>query len=84
VSNAIEHGFPDGEQGTIAVTLKLAQGTGELTVRDDGFGLGSGSQGSGMGLQIVKTLATQVGGSLEKLDTTETEFRVCFITSLRK
>ena len=84
VTNAIQHGFPDPEQGTITINLKLAQGTGELAVRDDGFGLGAGEESSGMGMQIVKTLASQVGGSLEKIDTTETEFRVCFITSLRK
>ena len=84
MTNAIQHGFPDPEQGTITINLKLAQGTGELAVRDDGFGLGAGEESSGMGMQIVKTLASQVGGSLEKIDTTETEFRVCFITSLRK
>jgi two-component sensor histidine kinase len=37
-----------------------------------------------MGLQIVKTLANQIGGSLERIDTTETEFRVYFTTALRK
>lgn len=84
VTNAIDHGFPDDEQGTITISMKLAQSTGELSVRDDGFGLGSGNQGAGMGLQIVKTLANQVGGTLEKLDNTETEFRVCFMTSQGK
>ena len=84
VTNAIVHGFPDPESGAITISLTLDQGAGTLTVRDDGLGLEGGSETSGMGLQIVKTLANQIGGSLEKLNTTETEFRVCFMTSLRK
>lgn len=85
LSNAIHHGFPAPETGSIHVHLKLDGGQGALTVSDDGVGLAqSAATPSGMGLQIVKTLASQIAGNLEKIDSTETEFRVYFRTSLRE
>ncbi|MGY8686256.1 MAG: PAS domain-containing sensor histidine kinase, partial [Verrucomicrobiales bacterium] len=86
VSNAIRHGFPKTESGQVRISMKIADGKGHLAVSDDGIGeQASASSGSpGMGLQIVKTLANQIGGSLERIDTTETEFRVYFTTALRK
>ncbi len=84
LSNAIHHGFPDDRRGVVQVAMRLTTGSGELTVTDNGIGLPSAHKGAGMGLQIVKTLASQIGGTLEKIDSTETEFRVYFKTSLRQ
>ena len=85
VTNAIVHGFPEPESGVIKVSLRLSEGAGELRVQDDGFGMKPvAPESQGMGLQIARTLANQIGGSLETIDSTETEFLVCFMTSLRK
>ena len=56
-----------------------------LSIRNDGVVVDHKQlDTTGLGLQVVKTLARQIGGSLEKIDTTETEFRVYFSTALRK
>lgn len=67
LSNALEHGFPDGRRGHISVALQpSADGHGYcLAVRDDGAGLPPSfrlEQQTSLGLRIVRTLATQIGG----------------------
>ncbi|MDQ2102741.1 sensor histidine kinase [Azospirillum isscasi] len=66
VSNALEHGFPDGQAGRITVDLRAGGGGLVLTVRDDGAGLPDGfalTRPSSLGLQIVTSLAAQIGGT---------------------
>lgn len=68
VSNALEHGFPDGTAGQIGVELSTGEGGLILTVRDDGAGLPDGftlARPSSLGLQIVTSLATQIGGTFD-------------------
>ncbi|MBO0764940.1 MAG: sensor histidine kinase [Hyphomicrobiaceae bacterium] len=67
VTNAVKYAFPDGRPGTVRVTLEEEAGDRlYLSVEDDGVGLGSGrSQGSGLGLDLVRALAQQLGGKLE-------------------
>ncbi|KAA0675865.1 DUF4118 domain-containing protein [Roseomonas genomospecies 6] len=68
VSNALEHGFPDGKAGQIGVELRTGEGGLILTVRDDGAGLPDGftlARPSSLGLQIVTSLAAQIGGSFD-------------------
>ena len=80
LSNAIRHGFPEPETGSVLVSLKLTGRRGRLTVSDDGIGV-EPSEATGMGLQIARTLARQIGGTVERTDSRETEFRVYFTAS---
>lgn len=69
ISNALKHAFPDGRTGRIELGLR-GDGLGTLTlaVSDDGIGLQSGFDGmrrEGMGLQLVRALADQIGGTIE-------------------
>lgn len=65
VSNAVEHGFPDGRAGCVRVTARAVDGTIEAVVSDDGVGLPSGeARRSGLGLRLVCALIEgRLGGS---------------------
>lgn len=59
VHNAIEHGFPAGEPGTVEVTMRRVPGELVLTVRDDGRGLPDDFDprfSANLGLEIVRTV----------------------------
>lgn|GEM_PF-3581561 len=81
-SNAYKYGFPDERTGSIHVSLKGLD-TDEATLRviDDGIGLPDGfdvEASRGLGFKIVSSLARQVGGRLEFVQSESTEFRVVF------
>ncbi|PZR54423.1 ATPase [Xylanimonas oleitrophica] len=74
VTNAVEHGFPDGrESGTISIDVERSGSNLRVVVADDGVGLGEEdiatlgrSSRSGLGNQIVRTLVTnELSGSID-------------------
>jgi PAS domain S-box-containing protein len=71
VSNALKHAFPDGAGGEVFIELQPVPGgaAGEccLRVSDNGVGLPAdfaARQQESLGLQLVASLATQLGGRL--------------------
>lgn len=70
VTNCLEHAFPGGRGGTIAIRLaRVGDGRGEILVADDGCGLGSGElETARLGLDLIGTLTTQIGGELSMTD----------------
>ncbi len=65
VSNAVEHGFADGEPGTVRVAVERDGDHLRVEVVDDGRGLTDDRPGSGLGTQIVSTLvANELDGSI--------------------
>jgi PAS domain S-box-containing protein len=62
VNNALKHGGP----GHIEIALSQEDGTGSLTIRDDGTGIPELSNFSGgLGLRIMSYRANMIGGSME-------------------
>jgi len=61
INNAIRH----GKARMICVDLSRVGGQCELSICDDGVGLGDITGNSGMGLQIMSYRARMIGGSLE-------------------
>jgi two-component sensor histidine kinase len=62
VTNALKHGFPDGRQGEIAITLRRDGDAAEIVVRDTGVGL-AGEAKSASGTKLAAMLAEQIEGS---------------------
>ena len=68
VTNAFKYAFPDREDGTIRVSLRIANGAATLEVRDDGIGMpDQQDKPQSLGLSLVATLAEQLGGELERV-----------------
>jgi two-component system, sensor histidine kinase PdtaS len=74
VTNAFQHAFASDQPGTVWIqsAVDASEGTGSVTVADDGKGLPEAFQfdsaepenGSGLGLQLVAMVSTQIGARL--------------------
>ncbi len=62
VTNALKHAFPEGRRGTVSVSLTVEAGVWRLVVEDDGVGFQQGPTRQTLGLELVETLAGQLGG----------------------
>jgi two-component sensor histidine kinase/ABC-type amino acid transport substrate-binding protein len=81
VVNSLKHAFPDGRRGSIEVSLaRTCDGQASLVVRDDGTGLPAAEDASGptIGMNLVRTLAAQLGGEFEASGGKGTTARVTF------
>ena len=88
VSNAIKYAFPDARAGHIAVTLRTLAGEtpqaeeAELVIQDDGVGIPAGraetehGMRDGLGLQLIRGFARQLGATLEVVEGAGTLYRV--------
>ena len=77
VTNAIKHAFPDNRLGHIRVGFEAIGSQARLAVEDDGIGLVARAQANGMGQELVRGLAHQLGGDLEVQSTKSgTSFRL--------
>jgi PAS domain S-box-containing protein len=68
VSNALQHAFPPGKGGSLEIDLEgLPDGQALLRVADSGTGLPDGVDldHGGLGFQLVRALADQLGGTLD-------------------
>jgi PAS domain S-box-containing protein len=69
ISNALKYAFPDNRQGELIVRLREANaGWIEMSVEDDGVGLPNEldlRNTESLGMQLVYSLAKQVGGTLD-------------------
>ncbi|RJP75261.1 MAG: PAS domain-containing protein [Candidatus Zixiibacteriota bacterium] len=68
VSNALKHAFPGRRDGAITVSLAAAEGAVRLRVRDDGVGFPPEvdyRRSDSLGLQLIRSLAGQLGATLE-------------------
>jgi two-component sensor histidine kinase len=78
IQNAVEHAFID-RGGVVTVELKRSDPGLVIAVRDDGPGLPpdfSFENGSHLGLQIVRTLTTELSGSIEVGSDRGTRFEI--------
>lgn len=68
VTNAMKYAYADGGDGVVMVRLERDADRLIVSVRDQGAGLPPGfdpAAGSGLGMRIIRALATQLGATLE-------------------
>lgn len=88
MSNAVKHAFPNGRRGVVRVELERIGGGPGLLLRvaDDGAGFPAGfdlKEVSTLGLQLVTTLARQLGGTLRLTHDNGAVFEIVFNESPR-
>jgi two-component sensor histidine kinase len=66
VTNAFKYAFPPGRGGTVRVEVTRQPDSLDIIVRDDGVGCPDPSEG-GTGSRLVKLLAVNLGGSIERV-----------------
>jgi two-component sensor histidine kinase len=82
VGNAIKYAFPGERRGRISVRLTATDDELKLVVQDDGIGLPAGRSDTetgvrdGIGLQLVRGLAQQLGGKLTVGEDAGTRYEV--------
>ena len=68
ITNAVKYGFPDNRSGKIQVVFKKEADEFTLCISDDGVGMAQAvadGKSTGVGLELTRTLASQLGGTLE-------------------
>ena len=82
VSNALKYAFPEGRKGTVRIELRARQnGEVALSVSDDGVGLPAEvdfRDAKTLGLHLVRMLAWQLQGSLDREEGPGTRFVIAF------
>jgi two-component sensor histidine kinase len=84
VSNALKYAFPDGRRGRIVLRLARVDGGCQLTVHDDGVGLPHDldwRKSGGLGMRIIRSLASQLEGAAEYAVGGGTRFSLWFAPS---
>lgn len=81
LSNVLRHAFPDGRRGRVRITLAEAGQSLILTISDNGIGIPEAVHAPGgerLGLQIVRSLAAQLGGETALSGNDGTRFTLKF------
>jgi two-component sensor histidine kinase len=68
ITNALKHAYPEGEAGSINVSLTRRRDGIDLRVADQGRGLPDDfqiGQSSSLGMKVIASTAAQLGGTLE-------------------
>jgi two-component sensor histidine kinase len=82
VSNSLKYAFHGRSEGRIVIEFsKQSEEKLKLIIRDDGIGLPENldvENAESLGLQLVTTLITQIGGELEIVVSKGTSFNILF------
>jgi two-component sensor histidine kinase len=65
LTNAMKYAFPKGRQGTIRVDCHHDGAEATLTITDDGVGFAATTREGALGLRLIRTLASAIGGEAE-------------------
>ncbi|MGN2244493.1 sensor histidine kinase [Frateuria sp. GZRR33] len=66
VTNAFKYAFPDGQGGTVQITLQPSAEGVVLSVEDDGVGVPPAKK-DGLGTRLVQLLTSHLGGTVQSM-----------------
>jgi len=78
ITNSLKYAFTTKKEGTIKVSLKQLNGKYELIVGDDGTGYIPKKESTGLGTKLIQIFSKQLNGSIEKLNSSGTVYRLVF------
>ncbi len=82
ISNSLKHAFPDGKKGEIYISMHLnSDNKYYLIFKDNGIGFPDNidfRNTDSLGLQLVTSLTSQLGGEIELKKNGFTEFDITF------
>ncbi|MEJ2105522.1 MAG: sensor histidine kinase, partial [Ignavibacteriaceae bacterium] len=82
ISNSLKHAFPNGRKGEIFISMHLTpQNKYDLLFKDNGIGFPDNidfRNTDSLGLQLVTSLTSQLGGEIELKKNGSTEFEIIF------
>lgn len=83
ITNAIKYAFPDGQEGTIDISLKkTTRHHFTLSIKDDGVGLPASfdpANRSSMGMKLMRGLSRDLDASLQVNNNNGTEIQLDFV-----
>jgi two-component sensor histidine kinase len=77
ITNAAKYAFPHKAQGVVRVILTANNEELHLTVADNGRGLPASGPGEGLGLRLVRSLASGLGGEVRLEPGAGATFHLC-------
>ena len=82
VTNSVKYAFPNGRSGAVSVSLTEHDGCLDLVISDNGIGIPAGKSETesgtrdGIGLQLIRGFARQLGATLDVEQGTGTRYAV--------
>ncbi|HUW40387.1 MAG TPA: sensor histidine kinase [Rectinemataceae bacterium] len=76
VSNSLKHAFAGRDRGRMAISIAAKEGGVSIEASDDGPGFVPRSEGRSLGLVLIDTLMSQLGGGLTRSSSGGTVYRM--------
>ena len=78
ITNSLKYAFSTKKEGMIMVSLKELNGKYELKIGDNGIGFIAKKEEEGLGAKLIQIFSKQLNGTIEKLNSEGTGYRLVF------
>ena len=78
ISNSLKYAFINKTEGVITISLKELGEKYELIVGDNGVGFTSKTTSLGLGTKLIQIFSKQLNGTIEKINSKGTVYRLVF------
>jgi two-component sensor histidine kinase len=78
ISNSLKYAFEGMNEGVITVKFNKIEDKTQLVVSDNGIGYTPNPKSKGLGLRLISSFNRQLNGTMEKITSNGTEFKLIF------